>query len=114
MKNLLEYLDSGFYNNTIFHRVIPGFMVQGGGFTDQMVQKETRDTLAMARTSDPSSATSQFFVNVVDNDFLTPGRDRGQQPHHHQERHAGGPCRPWPGAASCSDEPRREHLATPS
>ncbi|MFK8331322.1 peptidylprolyl isomerase [Pseudomonas sp. BJa5] len=91
-KNFLEYVDSGFYNNTIFHRVIPGFMVQGGGFTDQMSQKETkapitneasnglhnvRGTLAMARTSDPNSATSQFFINVADNDFLNPGRDRG-------------------------------------
>ena len=91
-KNFLEYIDSGFYNNTIFHRVIPGFMAQGGGFTDQMVQKPTRDpirneasnglantrgTLAMARTSDPNSATSQFFINVADNDFLNPGRDRG-------------------------------------
>jgi peptidyl-prolyl cis-trans isomerase A (cyclophilin A) len=91
-KNFLEYVDSGFYNNTIFHRVIPGFMVQGGGFTDQMAQKQTKDpirneasnglnnvrgTLAMARTSDPNSATSQFFINVADNDFLNPGRDRG-------------------------------------
>ncbi|MFH4338720.1 peptidylprolyl isomerase, partial [Acinetobacter baumannii] len=79
-KNFLEYVDSGFYNNTIFHRVIPGFMAQGGGFTDRMVQKPTRDpirneasnglantrgTLAMARTSDPNSATSQFFINVA-------------------------------------------------
>ncbi len=91
-KNFLEYVDSGFYNNTIFHRVIPGFMVQGGGFTDQMVQKNTRapitneagnglqntrGTLSMARTQDPNSATSQFFINVADNDFLNPGRDRG-------------------------------------
>ncbi|MBI6954529.1 peptidyl-prolyl cis-trans isomerase A (cyclophilin A) [Pseudomonas sp. TE6288] len=91
-KNFLQYVDSGFYNNTIFHRVIPGFMVQGGGFTEQMVQKPTKDpirneasnglqntrgTLSMARTSDPNSATSQFFINVADNDFLNPGRDRG-------------------------------------
>lgn len=91
-KNFLEYVDSGFYNNTIFHRVIPGFMVQGGGFTEQMVQKETRDpirneasnglhnvrgTLSMARTSNPNSATSQFFINVADNAFLDPGRDAG-------------------------------------
>ena len=91
-KNFLTYVDSGFYDNTIFHRVIPGFMVQGGGFTDQMVQKSTKDpirneasnglqntrgTLSMARTSDPNSATSQFFINVADNDFLNPGRDRG-------------------------------------
>jgi peptidyl-prolyl cis-trans isomerase A (cyclophilin A) len=92
VKNFLDYVDSGFYNNTIFHRVIPGFMVQGGGFTEQMVQKNTKDpirneasnglqnvrgTLSMARTSDPNSATSQFFINVADNDFLNPGRDRG-------------------------------------
>ncbi|MEJ5058150.1 MULTISPECIES: peptidylprolyl isomerase [unclassified Pseudomonas] len=87
-KNFLEYVDSGFYNNTIFHRVIPGFMVQGGGFTQQMQQKETkapiknehanklanvRGTLSMARTSVPDSATSQFFINVKDNDFLDQG-----------------------------------------
>ena len=87
-KNFLEYVDSGFYNNTIFHRVIPGFMVQGGGFTQQMQQKDTkapikneasnglhnvRGTLSMARTSNPDSATSQFFINVKDNDFLDQG-----------------------------------------
>ena len=87
-KNFLEYVDSGFYNNTIFHRVIPGFMVQGGGFTQQMQQKDTkapiqnesknglhnvRGTLSMARTSNPNSATSQFFINVKDNDFLDQG-----------------------------------------
>lgn len=91
-KNFLEYVDSGFYTNTIFHRVIPGFMAQGGGFTAQMQQKETkapikneasnglknvRGTLSMARTSNPDSATSQFFINVADNDFLNPGRDAG-------------------------------------
>ncbi len=91
-KNFLEYVDSGFYTNTIFHRVIPGFMAQGGGFTPQMVQKPTRDpikneasnglhnvrgTLSMARTSNPNSATSQFFINVADNAFLDPGRDAG-------------------------------------
>ncbi|WP_248767910.1 peptidylprolyl isomerase [Pseudomonas sp. MWU12-2345] len=91
-KNFLAYVDSGFYNNTIFHRVIPGFMVQGGGFTAQMSQKPTqapikneasnglhnvRGSLSMARTSDPNSATSQFFINVKDNDFLDPGRDAG-------------------------------------
>src|SRR5471032_1607035 len=91
-KNFLAYVDSGFYNNTIFHRVIPGFMVQGGGFTAQMAQKPTqapikneasnglhnvRGSLSMARTSDPNSATSQFFINVKDNDFLDPGRDAG-------------------------------------
>src|SRR5476651_217084 len=87
-KNFLAYVDSGFYNNTIFHRVIPGFMVQGGGFTAQMAQKPTqapikneasnglhnvRGSLSMARTSDPNSATSQFFINVKDNDFLDSG-----------------------------------------
>ena len=87
-KNFLDYVNSGFYTNTIFHRVIPGFMAQGGGFTPQMQQKETkapiknehknglanvRGTLSMARTSVPDSATSQFFINVKDNDFLDQG-----------------------------------------
>ena len=83
--NFLEYIRSGFYNNTIFHRVIPGFMVQGGGFDTDFVQKPTnkpikneaanqlsnkRGTLAMARTQVVDSATRQFFINLVDNDFL--------------------------------------------
>ncbi|MDN5450101.1 MAG: peptidylprolyl isomerase B [Enterobacterales bacterium] len=83
--NFLEYCREGFYDNTIFHRVINSFMIHGGGFEPGMKQKETkapikneannglkntRGTLAMARTNDPHSATAQFFINVVDNDFL--------------------------------------------
>lgn len=85
VENFLTYCREGFYNNTIFHRVINGFMIQGGGFEPGMEQKSTkapikneanngvkntRGTLAMARTNDPHSATAQFFINVVDNDFL--------------------------------------------
>ncbi|KFA59410.1 peptidylprolyl isomerase [Gilliamella sp. Choc4-2] len=85
VKNFIEYCQEGFYNNTIFHRVIDGFMIQGGGFEPGMKQKKTkapikneadngiknnRGTLAMARTPDPHSATAQFFINVVDNDYL--------------------------------------------
>jgi cyclophilin family peptidyl-prolyl cis-trans isomerase len=93
VENFLAYVDAGHFDGTIFHRVIPGFMVQGGGFTEDMQQKPTRDpikneadnglknergTLAMARTSDIHSATSQFFVNVADNAFLDHGgRDFG-------------------------------------
>ena len=85
VKNFVAYAKSGFYNDTIFHRVIEGFMIQGGGMTENMAAKKTmapipnearggltnkRGTLAMARTSDPHSATSQFFINLVNNDFL--------------------------------------------
>lgn len=85
VKNFLEYVTSGFYSNTLFHRVIDGFMIQGGGFEPGMHQKTTRATIkneaanglandsytiAMARTSEPHSASSQFFINVNDNDFL--------------------------------------------
>ena len=83
VKNFLAYADTGFYGGLVFHRVIPGFMIQGGGFTKNMMKrqpvfppiknesdnrvKNERGTIAMARTQDPHSATSQFFINVVDN-----------------------------------------------
>lgn len=85
VKNFLDYVTSGFYDNTVFHRIIDGFMIQGGGFEAGMKEKPTKApirneaangltndkyTLAMARTSDPHSATAQFFINIKDNSFL--------------------------------------------
>jgi peptidyl-prolyl cis-trans isomerase A (cyclophilin A) len=92
VKNFLDYAKSGFFNGTVFHRVIPGFMIQGGGMTPDLMPKETkapikneasnglkndRGTLAMARTSVVDSASSQFFINVTNNDFLN---HRGNSP----------------------------------
>ena len=87
--NFLKYIDDGFFDGTIFHRIVPGFVIQGGGFTEDMSQKKNhppikneadngvknaRGTLSMARTNDINSATSQFFVNLKDNDFLDHSR----------------------------------------
>lgn len=91
--NFVKYAKSGFYNKTIFHRVIPGFVIQGGGFEPGMVQKKTHDpiqneaknalknyrgTIAMARTGDPHSASSQFFINLKDNHFLDHSSETSQ------------------------------------
>jgi cyclophilin family peptidyl-prolyl cis-trans isomerase len=87
--NFKKYIDEGFFDGTIFHRIVPGFVIQGGGFTEDMTQKKnnpaikneadnglknSRGTLSMARTNDINSATSQFFVNLKDNDFLDHSR----------------------------------------
>lgn len=93
VQNFLDYVTSGHYNNTVYHRVIDGFMIQGGGFTKDFVQKPTkkpiineasnglkneRGSIAMARTNEVNSASSQFFINVVNNDFLD---HKGKAPH---------------------------------
>ncbi len=90
VKNFLAYVEDGFFDGKIFHRVIPDFMIQGGGFTAEMSQDKTRDpifneasnglknergSIAMARTNDPNSATAQFFINHKDNDFLNYASD---------------------------------------
>src|SRR3990167_5380286 len=93
VENFLQYVRQGFYNDTIFHRVISGFMIQGGGLTSNMETKKTmppikneaksanlnkRGTIAMARTMDPHSATAQFFINLADNTFLNHTSEQTQ------------------------------------
>ncbi len=92
-ENFISYVKDGFFDGTIFHRVIDGFMIQGGGFTPDMDQKETKGTIkneannkvanskgtiAMARTNDPHSATCQFFINIADNSFLNHSAESSQ------------------------------------
>lgn len=91
VRNFIRYVEDGVFDGTVFHRVMSGFMIQGGGFTSDGTQKDTRDpiplesdnglknlrgTIAMARTSEPNSATNQFFINLVDNSFLNYGSDQ--------------------------------------
>jgi peptidyl-prolyl cis-trans isomerase A (cyclophilin A) len=91
VENFLQYAREGFYEGTIWHRVVPGYVIQGGGYTASLAEKSTRPpirneatnglsnargTVAMARTSDPNSATAQFFINVKDNDFLNAAQSR--------------------------------------
>ncbi len=93
VENFVTYANDGFFKGTVFHRVIPGFMIQGGGFSPEMSEKETRDnirneasnglknargSIAMARTPDPHSASSQFFINLKDNDFLNFSSETSQ------------------------------------
>ena len=135
VKNFLAYVDAGYYDGTIFHRVIPGFMIQGGGLTADMKDKtegqrppiknessnglkNDAGTIAMARTSAPDSATSQFFINVTNNDFLNkdkaPGRRRlrgvrqgGRGHGRGEEDRAGRRPRPRACTRTCPPSPSR-------